>query len=231
MRLFVTGDTHGGIDVHKLSNPEWIAQKNLSKNDLLVILGDFGFIWSNHRDGRERYWLKWFAEKPYRIAFLDGNHENHDRLAKLERVEFHGGIAGRVSENVWHLKRGELYKFGNKSVFTLGGAESVDRIFRTKGVSWWAGELLSEEDKEKSYEILDSCNWNVDLILTHTLPRSIIRNYLDNPEKEEDPTSAFLDQIYTRLTFLGWYAGHFHVDMDIEKFHIMYNHIQEIDVA
>ena len=39
-RFFVTGDTHGDYDIGKVSTRRWPLQKELSKEDYLIILGD-----------------------------------------------------------------------------------------------------------------------------------------------------------------------------------------------
>lgn len=47
--IFITGDTHGGIDIKKLSSRNFPKGKKLTKNDFLIITGDFGFVWSGNR--------------------------------------------------------------------------------------------------------------------------------------------------------------------------------------
>lgn len=41
-RLFVTGDTHSTIDWEKLNTKNWEEQRNLTRDDHLLIAGDFG---------------------------------------------------------------------------------------------------------------------------------------------------------------------------------------------
>ena len=42
--IFVTGDTHGSIDVHKLNHRNF-NYDGMTRNDYIIIAGDFGFIW------------------------------------------------------------------------------------------------------------------------------------------------------------------------------------------
>ena len=40
MRVFLTGDTHGILDIGKLSEKNFPLQRSLTKEDYLVVLGD-----------------------------------------------------------------------------------------------------------------------------------------------------------------------------------------------
>lgn len=74
MKVFVCGDTHGSIDISKLSTKLWPEQKSLTKEDIVIILGDFGFIWEASMSGEELWWLNWLCNKPFQVCFIDGNH-------------------------------------------------------------------------------------------------------------------------------------------------------------
>ena len=100
--IILTGDTHGALDIDKLM-PEFFPFKNLTKKDYVIILGDFGFIWNRIQDTRERNWLKWFDDLPWTTLFIDGNHENHPRLAEFPEEIWHKGRTHRISESVYHL--------------------------------------------------------------------------------------------------------------------------------
>ena len=41
--IYVTGDTHANIDIEKLNTTKFPQQKTLTKDDYLIICGDFGF--------------------------------------------------------------------------------------------------------------------------------------------------------------------------------------------
>ena len=71
--IFVTGDTHG--DLHRFDNP---VVKKMRKEDMLIICGDFGFIWEGNE--QERKILEKLGKKKYQILFVDGAHENFDLL-------------------------------------------------------------------------------------------------------------------------------------------------------
>ena len=77
--LYVTGDTHIPIDIHKLSVTNFPEQKEMTKDDVVLICGDFGGVWNNGKE--ELYWRRWLDDKNFTTVFVDGNHENHDLLA------------------------------------------------------------------------------------------------------------------------------------------------------
>ncbi len=46
--IYATGDTHGEMSINRLSHKKWDEGKNLSKNDYVIITGDFGLVF--HQD-------------------------------------------------------------------------------------------------------------------------------------------------------------------------------------
>ena len=98
MALFITGDTHGSqrahmndVDgyMHRFNTDSFPEQKELTKDDYVIICGDFGGIWDSNRERveeskQEKYGLKWLENKPFTTLFVPGNHENYDRLTGIE---------------------------------------------------------------------------------------------------------------------------------------------------
>ena len=69
----------------------------LTKEDYIIICGDFGLCWA--KDKTFEYHCKNFAEKPYTILCVQGNHENYDMIGEypLEGAAHYpgqGDIAG-----------------------------------------------------------------------------------------------------------------------------------------
>ena len=132
--IYLTGDTHIPIDIDKLSSKSFPEQKQLTRDDFIIVLGDFGLLW--REDKTYRYWLDILSHRRYTLLFLDGNHENFDWLNSLPVESWHGGHVHRIAENILHLMRGEVFEIDGNTFFTLGGAVSHDRIYRTEGISW-----------------------------------------------------------------------------------------------
>ena len=122
--IYITGDCHGEWG-NKLSAKAFPEQKEMSRDDFVLVCGDFG-LWND--DNTERYWLDWLEDKNFTLCFVDGNHENFDRLYgdEFEVVDFHGGKAHRIRENVFHLMRGYVFELCGKKIFAFGGACSQD---------------------------------------------------------------------------------------------------------
>ena len=82
--IWVTGDLHGPIDIKKLNKKNLSDKCNFegSKDEnFMIITGDFGLVWDWQGESKEeKYWLDWLNTRPYTVLFVDGNHENYDRL-------------------------------------------------------------------------------------------------------------------------------------------------------
>ena len=227
--IYVHGDTHGGYHSGTLNSSVWTKQKQLTIDDTLIILGDFGYLWEQEMSNQEKFHLNTFANKKYEVAFIDGNHENFDRVNSLLQVEKWGGKVGMLKMdkgNVYHLKRGEVYTINDKTIFVMGGALSVDKNTRTPKIDWWQEEAHSYADIENALTNLEKHNFNVDVVLTHTCPSSIIQHildtelYIDN-DKIHDSASVFFDALINdySLKFKEWHFGHFHIEKSIGNFY------------
>jgi hypothetical protein len=153
--IYITGDTHGPtpIGMHsvdgfgkRLNKENFPEQKEMTREDYVIICGDFGGIWNydsrydragssfrekiclDHGESKEeKYWLDWLSEKPFTVLFCDGNHENHDRLSgAYPEEDFCGGRVHRIRDNVFHLMRGYVFDLQGFSFFVFGGARSHD---------------------------------------------------------------------------------------------------------
>lgn len=131
--IYIFGDIHGEIEISKLNSKNFPESKTLTKNDYVIILGDFGLVWD--KSNEEKYWLKWLDNKPFTTLFLDGNHENFDILYDYPIENFKGGKVHKISDSVYHLIRGEIFEINDKSIFVMGGAESYDKEYRVEGKS------------------------------------------------------------------------------------------------
>ncbi len=103
--IYLTGDTHIPIDISKLNTISFPEQKQMTREDYVIVLGDFGPLW--HEDATYRHWLDWLEKKNFTLLWLDGNHENHDWIERLPVTEWHGGKVHVIAENVIHLMRGQ----------------------------------------------------------------------------------------------------------------------------
>ena len=129
--IYITGDTHGELERFKGKE-----LRRLGKNDILLVLGDFGFLWDGSKEEKKK--LDWLAKRPYTILFLDGTHENYDLLDAYPIQERFGGKVQPIAGNVYHVCRGSILELEGQSYLCFGGGESTDKEEREPGVNWWA---------------------------------------------------------------------------------------------
>ena len=225
--IYIIGDTHIPIDIGKLNTKNFSQQKEMTKDDYVIVLGDFGLLWKKNKT--YEYWKTWLEERNFTTLWIDGNHENSDWIDSLEVSEWHGGKVHKISDSIIHLMRGQIFEIEGKSFFTMGGAESIDKIYRTEGVSWWAREIPSYKEEKEGLDNLYKHNYNkVNYILTHTCPKSIITPMF-KVNSIDDPTTEYLDFIDSLVEYDKWYFGHWHQDKEYGNFICLYNDIRRIE--
>jgi hypothetical protein len=231
--IYVTGDVHGDNSISKLSTKNWPIGKTLDRDDYLIIVGDVAILWENVINNHERYLKNWYGKtKPWTTLYIDGNHENHKRLNDLPTTKMFGDEVGVVSDNIYHLKRGRVYNIHGSTFFTMGGATSTDKYRRTMDIDWWEEEVPSYDEYNLGIDTLEAKNWEVDYVLTHTMPSQIFSMFgfsMDYGDRMSCPVAKYLDNIAMGLKYKGWYFGHFHDDIDRGKFHLMYDRIEKIN--
>ncbi len=229
--IFITGDTHG--DFTRFSSKNWEDGKNLTKSDFVIILGDFGGLWLNTPDKNEMYWLNWLADKPWITLFCDGNHENHIRLNKLQQRNMFGDVVGKVSESIFHLKRGRVYTIDDKKFFCMGGAKSIDKIYRKEYISWWPDEEPNWAELNLGLDNLAKHNFEVDYIIAHTCPISVLKKfneiYKESFDAKLENLNKYFEEVCARTKFKQFFFGHFHKNICVEnKFRGLYEQIIQI---
>ena len=212
-------------DIAKLTAIRFPAQEAMKKTDFVLICGDFGGVWSG-RPG-ELYCRAWLDSKPFTTLFIDGNHENFDLLNAYPVQLWNGGKAHFVTDSIIHLMRGQIFTIEGKTLFTMGGASSVDKALRRESVSWWKEELPSDGEYEEALRNLDACGWQVDYVATHTVPARILSEL--RPRMRPDPLNLFLDSVQDRLTYTKWFSGHLHEDREInERYFLKYQDVERV---
>ncbi len=223
--VYITGDTHGDISWFK--NPKL---KKLGEKDILIVCGDFGFLWDPKSEAEKKN-LEILKSKKYTICFLDGAHENFDMLNAYTPYRWKGGNAHKIANNIFHLMRGEIFTLDNKTFFVMGGGESDDRDMRETGISWWEEEMPSAEEIKNAEDNLKDANYNVNYILSYEAP-AVAKDFLKLHLKEAAKISAlntYLQELTKNVDYYHWYFGSLHTDMQIsKKMTAVFNEIHEI---
>ena len=251
--LYVTGDTHGDW-MSRLNTNAFPEQKTMTKDDYVLILGDFGY-W--HDTKSEKYNLDWLEKKPWTTLFISGNHENYDRLKELPVETWKGGKVQKLRPSVYHLMRGQVFEINmddktTSTFFTFGGASSHDirdgvleiddprvkkwrkdnfKLFRINHVSWWKEELPTQEEMDEGIENLKRYNNKVDYIITHCPYTSLLRQ-MDGGSGlyEADYLTDYLQTIKQTVDYKQWLFGHMHVNLQFywERSTCMYEQISRL---
>lgn len=226
----------------------------MTRDDFVIVCGDFG-LW--HDNKTERWWLNWLEEKSFTVLFVDGNHENFDRLhSEFEVVDFHGGKAHKIRENIYHLMRGYVFDLCDKKFFAFGGASSHDiddgildrkdfqsdrelvneynrrtrrgEMLRINHVSWWKEEMPSPEEMDFGLKTLKDNKNNIDFIVSHCAPSHVAASISAGTYKP-DMLTAFFETISQTVNFKKWFFGHYHNDIAVDdKYILLYDQIIRI---
>lgn len=225
MAIYITGDTHGEFDFRKLTTEYFPEGANLTKSDYVIICGDFGGVWD--AAGYDKYVQNLFSSMPWTTLFIDGNHENFDALAQYSVEEWNGGKVQFIRSDIIHLMRGQVYTIDGHTIFTMGGATSIDKYHRTEGLDWWPQEIPTMEEFEEGFRNLEAHNNKVDLIVSHAAPtelHKIITYYAGS----NDDVINYLEIVRQTIEFDQWYFGHYHKDIDYGRYCAIYKDVKRI---
>lgn len=217
----------------------------MSKDDFVIICGDFGGVWNSDRESKEeKHVLDWLDSKSFTTLFVDGNHENFDRLYAYPVEEWHGGKVHKIRPSVIHLMRGQIFEIDGKRFFTFGGATSHDISggilepddpdfwykkklldrgtlpYRIHHVSWWPEELPSEAEMEEGRQNLSAHGNVVDFIVTHCCASST-QVLLGGGMYTPDALTVYLEEIRQNVKFKKWFFGHYHDNRNVSAEEIL----------
>ena len=228
MRVVLSGDTHGTLDISKVID-FFNEHDGFTRDDYLIILGDVAVCGFSKED--EMQTKDVLNELPVTVLFIDGNHENFSELNSYDVEQWNGGKVHFIRDNIIHLMRGQVFNIGGKKFFTFGGAYSIDRDTRIKDYTWFPEEIPTDEEYEEGLANLEKNDFEVDYILTHTGPSEAV-SYMGYGEwaDEEVTLRKYLQRIADNTDFKAWYFGHFHEDAEIEDtFYCLYEDLVELD--
>jgi hypothetical protein len=237
--IYITGDTHGGVDGWKISHKVF----HCDKDDLLIVCGDNGFIWewdyhTNPKAKRsEIYELnKYVTGRRFIMGSVLGNHECYPRIySEFPEEELYGGKVIRVAPNFFFFKNGEVYTINGQRFFVWGGARSVDKNRRIEGKTWWPEEIPTQADFDNALSNLAKHNWCVDFVLSHTCSQAEIYYFMpriaaqDATMKDFDPAGIMLGELMSRLSFNHHFFGHLHIDQTIDRATGCYNTVRNLN--
>lgn len=229
--FYLTGDTHG--DLYRVVS--FCTDNNLTKDDTVIILGDVGLNY--YGNTRDLFQKELISKTAPTIFCVHGNHEmNPEYMKNMKEKEWHKGVVF-YEEKFPHLlyaKDGEIYDFDGKTAVVLGGAYSVDKDYRlSHHWNWFSDEQMSDEVKARCISSLEKNNWQVDYVLSHTvpinyMPTDMFLSCVDQSTVDKS-MEEWLQNIHDKLTYKHWYAGHYHCSRTVDNVSIMFEDWKNLD--
>jgi len=241
--IYITGDCHRRFD--RFDSNIFPEQNDMNENDYVIICGDFGGIWNeDYEDVEESFILDQLNNKPFTTLFVDGNHENFDRLYEYPVKKWHGGKVHKIRPKVLHLCRGEIFDIDGASFFAFGGAKSHDiddgvldledpdfiekrkeldrrwALYRINHISWWKEELPTEKEMDNGRKNLLKHNNEVDYIITHCCSSST-QAILGRGGYKTDILTDYFEDIKQNVKFKKWFFGHYHDNVNVSADEIL----------
>lgn len=131
--------------------------------DVLLHVGDFGYTFLP-------YFLMQVSSAAERagmpLLFVDGNHED---FPKLHRWPVGPNGLRQIAPMVWHIPRGFRWEWDGLRFLGLGGAHSVDGIWRRRsGDLWCVEERITPEQADEV-----AAAGGTDVLITHDCPAGV----------------------------------------------------------
>ncbi|MDD6479233.1 MAG: metallophosphoesterase [Oscillospiraceae bacterium] len=212
--IYVTGDMHGCLE--RLYDKEF---RKLKKGDILIVCGDFGYIFDGSKTETEV--INFFAERKFITAFVDGTHDNLPKINRSRVTVWKGGRVHRIKGNLLHLMRGQIFNIDGTTIFTFGGGESIDKDMRVEQNLWWREEEPTPDEMASGAEALDEAGLKVDYIITHE-PPSLVKSAMLLRRGDSDRVNklnGYFEEIGKSCSFKHWYFGSLHEDRVITDRH------------
>lgn len=221
-RVLLVGDLHGNIDAG-LRAVQRAAELGA---DLIVQVGDFGF-WPDRGTQYEGSWQRTFEGRVTKacmgagisLIWIPGNHENWEELDRRRAEEGLDELGlWEHTAALWEAHPGVELLIGGQRWLFVGGAVSVDRHWRTPGVSWFAQERITDEFGAT----IAAGQRDVDVIVAHDAPSGVPFLYELNAGDRGWPADLIAESdahqqlmrriLEARLAPGGlWVHGHHHV--------------------
>jgi hypothetical protein len=180
------GDVHGKFD-------EYI--EITKKHKFTLQLGDMGFDIDR---------LKKVNHHCHQ--FVPGNHESYDRIL--------GGRCQHVANSLMatgHLDYG-CFHFVEIAMYSIRGAESIDKHLRTEGVDWFANEQLTYSRFSSMVDNFRAVKPRI--VVSHQCPSFVVKEILDAKAGDiYKYGKQFAYDITSQAMMSAWHAASVHPDL------------------
>ena len=147
-------------------------------------------------------------------------------LSQCLLVEYHGALMHQIDKHIFHVLRGEIMTLENKTFLCIGGAVSIDKMYRTPYVSWWSEEEITYHDIDNAIANLEKANNKVGYVITHCCDTHTVLKAFGFRRDICSDQLTFIDKV---VDYKHWFFGHYHFDRKInDKKTCLYQDIIEI---
>ena len=118
-------------------------------------------------------------------------------------------------------------------VLSVSYTHLIDKYYRIRnGLPWFESEQPGEAIKKYVEQKLDKVNWQLDIVLSHTVPIECEPVWAFIPGLDQSTvdksTEKWLQYIYDNLEVTEGYGGHYHVEGEEGGVRIMFEEYDEI---
>jgi len=217
--LYITGDIHGEFE----SLVFYITSKYELKNSDIIVAGDVGLGFH-----KLNYYIQIFTKISKKliknnnhIYFVRGNHDDpkyyHNTPEELCKFS-----------NIHIIDDYTILSFGDKNVLCVGGATSLDKMYRKPGIDWWAGENVNDIPEDLDYTI-----HQVTHVVTHTAPSIVFPDnssvyttdpiIIENNNKDREKLTDLYIKLIQSANIKCWYHGHYHMSNECNVPNVIYD--------
>ncbi len=153
------------------------------KCDFSICVGDFGF---------KKEW-DWATQNLTNLKhwIIQGNHDDTS-----------------YRNNIPSMGRFSYYE--NK-IFTVAGADSIDKHLRSEGLDWFANEELNYSDQLEAFDAY--CQYKPRIVVSHDCPQTVMQSLFGYSEKSQ--TRQMLQAMFNEHKPDLWVFGHHHKSVDV----------------
>jgi predicted phosphodiesterase len=102
------------------------------------------------------------------------------------------------------------FSFYLNKVFTVAGANSIDRHLRTEGVDWFPNEELTYMEQLEAFD--DYCTFKPKIVISHDCPQKVMEHFFGYTDKSQ--TRTMLQMMLNEHEPDLWIFGHHHRNVD-----------------
>lgn len=212
--IYFIGDIHGQFEPLVFS----LMSKYKITDAVVIVCGDIGIGFCNIK-----YYIELFGrinkklqKQNIHLYFIRGNHDDPSYFNNTPE-ELVKGLT-----NIHLISDWSILNINEHNILCIGGATSIDKIYRMPGISWWEGESVTEMPEF----IFDS---GYDIVISHAAPIFCPPVHMRDPggwmseEDFERSTSdrKILADIYYKsceknIPVKYWFYGHYHDHFESE---------------